>query len=517
MDSSPPQTLSKEQWIGFIAMVVGMFLAILDVQVVASSLTQIQAALSCSSDEISWVQTSYVIAEIIVIPLSGWFAKAFSTRYLYVGGCALFTLFSIACSFSWSLESMIIFRVFQGFFGGVLIPCAFSLIFILFPKEKQTNITIFVGLVITLAPTIGPVIGGYLTEVFSWPMIFLVNVIPGLIICVITWLYVDVDKPKFDMLLEIDYLGIFCIAVFLGSLQYVLEEGARENWFDSNKIITMSVIAGFFCFFTLYRELTCKKPILDLYAFSNRNFTLGCIFSFIMGWGLFAALFLMPTYLSLVKDLNSFDIGFYMMAAGLFQFASAAFAKLASIKLGLRSILFIGIFGYGLGLYLNGFVSYEDGYREFFYPQAMRGFFVMFFFLPINELSFGTLSKEEINNASSLYNLMRNLGGAVGIAVLNTGLIQNQKHYFSLLRESTTHTATVSNQWLEGVSAYMGQFDVSLPLEKAIQVMTLVFKREALILAYNHAYLITAAMFFISCLFVVFFKKTSSEVGVIKK
>src|SRR3989338_5689715 len=500
------QNLTTREWIGFIAMIIGMFMAILDIQVVASSLTQIQAGLSCTSDEISWVQTSYVIAEIVVIPLSGWFVKAFSTRFLFVGGCALFTLFSFFCSLSWSLESMVVFRILQGFFGGVLIPTTFSMIFIMFPKEKQPNITVLIGLVVTIAPTLGPVLGGYLTEIFNWPMIFLVNIIPGIIVCILTWIFVDVDKPQLRMLKHIDYLGIVCIAVFLGSLQYVLEEGARESWFDKNKIILATFTTISFGALTLVRELTCKAPIINLYAFKNRNFALGCVFSFVMGWGLFAALYLMPTYLALVKDLNSYDIGMYMMVTGICQLLSAVFAKMAAAKMDLRAVLFIGIFMFGLGMHLNGLASFEDGYDEFFWPQVIRGSALMFFFLPINTLSFGTMPVHEINNASSLYNLMRNVGGAVGLAILNTGLIQNQKHYFASIRQSATETSLATSQWIEKMSLYMEQIDTSWPLEKSLSLLTMLFKRESLIMAYNHAYLLTGIFFFISCFFIVFFK-----------
>ena len=230
---STQRPLSIGEWVGFIAMVFGIFMAILDIQIVASSLEQIQAGLSATQDEITWVQTAYLIAEVVIIPLSGWLSRALSTRVLFAISCAGFTLMSLLCALAWDLNSMIVFRGLQGLFGGAMIPTVFAVIYTLFPPKLQPTMVIVVGLVVTVAPTAGPVLGGYLTNAVSWKALFLVNLLPGFFATLLTWLFVRVDEPDWSLLKKIDYPGIFFIVVFLGCMQFVLEEGVRKEWFDS--------------------------------------------------------------------------------------------------------------------------------------------------------------------------------------------------------------------------------------------------------------------------------------------
>jgi DHA2 family multidrug resistance protein len=325
----PQQTetpLTTGQWIGFFSMAVGVFMAVLDIQIVASSLKEIQAGLSATQDEIAWVQTSYLIAEVIIIPLSGWLGRVFSTRYLYVMSAGGFTLASLFCAFAWNLPSMIVFRCLQGFLGGAMIPMTFTVIFILFPPRLQPAMTIVLGLIVTIAPTIGPVLGGYLTETYGWELLFLINIIPGILVCVMVWRYLDIDQPEWKLLQKIDFIGIALIAVCLGCMQFILEEGARKQWFEDYLIIALTVIAIVSGIAMLIWELKNLHPIIDLYAFRNVNFAVGCGYSFVLGIGLYTIIYLMPIYLASVKGLNSLQIGYYLMVVGIFQLLSAFIA-----------------------------------------------------------------------------------------------------------------------------------------------------------------------------------------------
>ena len=230
----PPMT--TERMIGFMAMVFGMFMAILDIQIVSASLSEIQAGLSASADEIPWVQTSYLIAEVIMIPLSGYLSRAFSTRYLFSAAAAGFTIMSVLCSTATSIEEMIFYRALQGFIGGGMIPTVFASAYSIFPREKQPVIGPIIGLVATMAPTVGPTIGGYLTELFSWHWLFLVNLVPGIIVTAVTWTVVDFDEPEPSLLDHFDWTGLLSMAVFLGTLEYVLEEGTSKDWFNSEAV-----------------------------------------------------------------------------------------------------------------------------------------------------------------------------------------------------------------------------------------------------------------------------------------
>lgn len=222
--------VTPRHWAGFVAMVVGMFMAILDIQIVASSLKDIQAGLSASADEISWIQTSYLIAEVVMIPLTGYAARLLSTRVLFTMSSAGFALSSLLCALAGDIESMIVFRAIQGFIGGAMIPVTFAASFMMFPREWRNNISVLMGLVATMAPTIGPSLGGWITEQSSWHWLFLINLLPGLIVSVLVWTCIDIDKPNRSLLKGIDILGFVLMAVFLGSVEYVMEEGPRWDW-----------------------------------------------------------------------------------------------------------------------------------------------------------------------------------------------------------------------------------------------------------------------------------------------
>jgi len=504
--------LTVQQWIGFFAMVFGIFMAILDIQIVASSLEQIQGGLSATQDEINWVQTSYLIAEVVIIPLSGWLARAFSTRYLFVMSCFGFTLMSFCCALAWNLPSMVVFRAFQGFFGGAMIPTVFAVIYTLFPPRLQPGMVIVVGLVVTVAPTAGPVLGGYLTETLSWKALFLVNLIPGLLVSVFTWLYVRVDEPEWSLLEKIDFRGILYIVLFLGSLQFVLEEGVREEWFESREIVFFSLLAVVSAIAMFYRELRIAQPIVDFWAFRNRNFAVGCVFSFILGIGLYTLMFLMPVYLAEINGLNSLQIGQYIMVTGLFQFVSAFVAGPLAKVIDSRLMLALGLFLFGLGCWMNGDLTHDAGYWEFFWPQAVRGFALMFCFLPINSLALGALPPEEVKNASGLYNLMRNLGGAIGLAVVNSQMIQANKQNYAVLREAITPSPAVDNL-LAGLQERASALALPDSEAAALKQLTGFAVREAQVLTMNTLFQGLALIFFLSLLLMPWVKKVSLDAG----
>jgi DHA2 family multidrug resistance protein len=503
--------LTLGQWIGFFSMAMGVFMAVLDIQIVASSLQKIQAGLSATKDEIAWVQTSYLIAEVIIIPLSGWLGRVFSTRYLYVISAGGFTLASLLCACAWNLPSMIVFRCLQGFIGGAMIPMTFTVIFILFPPRLQPAMTIVLGLIVTIAPTIGPILGGFLTETYNWELLFLINIIPGIIVCLMVWKYLDIDQPDWTLLQKIDFVGITLIAVFLGSMQFVLEEGASKQWFEDHLIVALTLVAMVSGIAMLIWELKIPHPIIDLYAFRNINFAIGCVYSFVLGAGLYTIIYLTPIYLAGVKGLNSLQIGYYLMVVGLFQLLSAFIAGPLEKKMDLRWMLCLGFGLFALGSWLNGGLTVESGYWEFFWPQAIRGTALMLCFLPINTLSLGRLPVEEVKNASGLYNLMRNLGGAIGLAVANTQMIYLTKAHYAALRESVTATRYQAQEMLEGLSASMAQMNVPYPDLAALKQITGLALREAEVMTFNSLFQVIAVMFLASLAAAPFLKQVDAE------
>jgi DHA2 family multidrug resistance protein len=497
--------LDTKDYIAFFAMVIGMFMAILDIQIVASSLSVIAAGLSASGDEMSWVQTSYMIAEVVMIPSSGFLARCFSTRISFFVAALGFTIMSIFCSIAWDINSMIVFRALQGLFGGAMIPTVFAMMFTLFPNEKRMKIGIVLGLTVTLAPTLGPTIGGYITEISSWRMMFLINIIPGIFVCTAVFLYGNFDKPNLKLLENFDFAGLLLMALGLGCLEYMLEEGTRQGWFESGMIISLAIISSVSLILFVIRELTFINPVIYLTAFKNRNFVIGCMMTFILGIGLFGVVFIMPLFLFSVAGMNTVDICVLMMVTGAAQFFAAPIAGRLSRSISLTKMLAFGMSAFALGAYLNSFLTPDSRYWEFFLPQALRGVSLMFCFIPINEIVFSTMPKDEVKNASGLYNLMRNLGGALALAIFNTMIIDNIKRFSSYLSENmqiTNHNVIVAQERIGAV--FEGRiFDTN---QAALMMINNLLHRDALILTINNLFATISVIFICSLVIIPFVK-----------
>ena len=432
----PAPGLDKRKLFTFIAMVFGMFMAILDIQIVSASLAEIQAGLSASADEVAWVQTSYLIAEVIMIPLSGILSRAFSTRYLFTFSCAGFTLMSFMCSTATDINQMIVYRALQGFIGGAMIPTVFASSYMIFPRDKQPIIAPLIGLVATLAPTIGPTVGGYLTDLFSWHWLFLVNVGPGIVVTLIAYVFIDFDKPDFTLLKRFDWTGLAGMAAFLGAAEYVLEEGPQKNWFDENIVVVCALVSVVGCVVFFWRAFTAPQPIVDLTVFSNRNLAMGSIFSFVMGIGLYGLTYIYPVFLARVRGYSSLQIGETMFVSGLCMFVAAPIVGRLMGKVDPRWMIGIGFTGFAIGTWMASTITNDWDFWELLVPQMLRGFSLMTAMVPINNVALGTVPPDKLKNASGLFNLTRNLGGAVGLAMINTLINDRWDLHLQRLHES---------------------------------------------------------------------------------
>lgn len=490
-------------------------MAILDTQIVISSLAEIGASLGATLDEASWIQTSYIIAEVIMIPLAGWLSRSLSLRYLYALACASFTLASTCCALAWSIDSMIFFRILQGMCAGSMIPMLYQAIYALFPSERQANVTLFVVLIIALAPTIGPTLGGWITQTYSWRWLFLLNVVPGIIVTTSVLCLLDCPKPNLKLLKEFDFLGIILIAVFLGSLEYVLGEGVEKDWFESNLIVTLSAISLLSAGLFLWRELSCSHPVIDLKAFRNRNFTTGCLFNFIMGLGLFGSGYLMTIFLSGVRQYNSLEIGKVMMVPGLAMMVSLPFVRLCRTRLGGQTTLAIGLIMFGLSLVINSFMTSEVGFEQLFIPQALRGAAMMMCMSPITELALGRLPVESVPNASSLYSLMRYLGGGIGIAVINTLVeLRTALHHLELAESvNPARYATNETLLLLNMPLSVQTTDVMQTHRAGLSILTTILNRESLLMTCNDIWLLIATLFAIGFMLMPAVQRVPSRNG----
>src|SRR6476646_2411538 len=307
----------------FLIMVFGMFMSILDIQIVSASLNEIQAGLSASQSEVSWVQTSYLIAEVIAIPLSGFMSRALGTRLLFAISASGFTVASFFCGFASTLEQMVIWRAIQGFLGAGMIPTVFASAYTVFPRTKFYIVGPIIGLVATLAPTIGPTVGGFITDMMSWHWLFFINIVPGIGITIGVLILVDFDRPNFALLQHFDWWGLLFMAGFLGSLEYVLEEGPQYEWLQDTSVATCAAISFLSAIAFFWRVFTAKVPIVDIRTFADRNFGIGCLISFCVGIGLYGLTYMYPRYLAEVRGYSALMIGETMFVSGITMFLMA--------------------------------------------------------------------------------------------------------------------------------------------------------------------------------------------------
>ena len=516
----PASQPRKLEWIGvtprelagFLAMVFGMFMAILDIQIVSASLSEIQAGLSASADEIPWVQTAYLIAEVVMIPLSGFLARALSTRVLFLASAIGFTAASALCATATTIDQMIVYRALQGFIGGGMIPSVFAVAFSVFPPSKRGIVSPMIGLVATLAPTIGPTVGGYLSDAFSWHWLFLVNVGPGIAVAIAVYFLVDFDKPDHSLFRRFDFVGLAAMAIFLGSLEYVLEEGPRYDWLDDATITTFAVVtvAGALVFF--WRAATAKQPIVDLSAFSDRNFAFGSAFSFVMGIGLYGLTYLYPVYLAQVRGYDALMIGETMFVTGVAMFLTAPISGRVSQSMDPRAMMLIGFLGFAVGTYIASGITSDWDFKELLVPQILRGCSLMFCMVPINNLSLGTLPPDKLKNASGLFNLTRNLGGAVGLAVINTVLNKRLDLHLARLHESVSWGKTVAEEQLQDLTNLLvGQngLDDAAPVKQ----LALIVRRQASVMAFSDVFIVLTLMFAAMATLALFMRKPAAAAG----
>ena len=484
--------LNPRHVMAFIAMCFGMFMAFLDIQIVSASLSEIQAGLSASSDEIPWVQTSYLVAEVIAIPLSGFLSRALGTRTLFAMSAAGFTLASVMCGFSTSINEIILWRAMQGFIGGGMVPTVFASAYVIFAGPRQKMVAPVVGLIATLAPTIGPTIGGYVTEALSWHWLFFINIVPGIAVTIATLVLVDFDKPDYSLLDNFDWTGLLSMAGFLGALEYVLEEGPRKDWFDDGSIVIFAIVSVLSAVVFFARVLTAQSPIVDLRAFLNRNFAIGSLFSFVLGIGLYGLTFLYPLYLAQVRGYNAQMIGETMFVSGIAMFLTAPIAGQLAQRFDPRYTLIGGFLLFAIGTWEMTSLTRDWDFWEIFWPQVLRGIGLMLSIVPVTNTALGTLSPERIKNASGLFNLTRNLGGALGLAVINTALNDRLDLHLARLHEAVNWSRGVATETLANMATRFPGFDGQTI---ALKQMTGLVRQQAVVMSFADVFLMLTVLF----------------------
>ena len=500
---------AKPSVVPFAVMCVGMFAALLDIQIVASSLQDIGGGLSAAQDQIGWVQTAYLIAEIVVIPLSGWLTRVFSTRWLFAGSAAGFTLASLLCGLAWNIESMVVFRALQGLAGASMIPTVFTSSFYYFPGPRRVYAAAVVGGIASVAPTLGPVIGGWITDTLDWRWLFYINFAPGLAVAAAVPFLVRIDRPDLSLLKGADYAGIVLLALALGNLQYVLEEGARWNWLDDRTIRTCSWVAGVAGALFVLRSLTHAHPVVDLRALGNRNFALGCFLSFVTGIGIFATIYLTPLFLGYVRGFSAWQTGTAIFSTGAASLLGVPVYVMLARRIDMRWLMMFGLASFAVAMWLFSYITHDWGADQLFVPQLLRGFPQVFAVAPAVSLGLGSLPAARLNYASGLFNMMRNLGGAVGIAVCGAILNDRTNAHFLAIATRLTPANGAMERLLEETgarwSAALGS--AAAGHQAALSQLWHLAWREAATLAYADAFRAIMAAFVMATLLVPLLRK----------
>jgi DHA2 family multidrug resistance protein len=482
-------------WFAVLAMVFGLFMAIMDVQIVTSSLTQIQGGLSASTDEISWVQTSYLIADVVMVPLSGTLSRLLSTRVLFVTAALGFTAASGLCATATSLGQMILYRAMQGFSGGALMPLVFPVVYTKFRMPQLASIMVVISVILNLSSTLGPTIGGYLTDTFSWHWLFLVNLAPGVAVAATVWFLIDIDKPELSLLRHFDFCGLVLMAVFLGCLEYALQEGPRWDWLSDDTILAAVVVSAVASVFFFWRVLSYHQPIVDLRAFTNRNFALGSFYTFVVGTGMYGTTYLIPLFLAQVRGFSSLQIGETVVVTGLAQLAMSPISPLLARKMDLRLMLAIGIGLFALAMYLTAGLTNQAGFAELLVPQILRGMALMMCYIPANLIALSSVPQDRLKNAAGLYNLTRDLGGALALATIGTLMNDRLQFHWSRLIEAINPARPAVQHFLDTQANRLEALVPGDPGRAAVKLLAAVVQREALVLTYNDAIMLLGGLF----------------------
>lgn len=505
---APPETVTLRTWIAVLASLLGAFMAVLDIMITNASLKEILGTLSATQEEGSWISSAYLVAEIIVIPLTGFMAMVFSTRRYLMTSVLLFLVSSTLCGMAWSLESMIGFRALQGFTGGVLIPMAMTLVTRKLPlRQRPLGLAIF-GMTATLAPTLGPTLGGWLTDLYGWPAIFYINWVPGLLMLAGLGYGLAAEPMQLRALRQVDWISVVMMAVGLGSLTAMLEEGNAKDWFESDFIRTTAVLAIGGIGVWVWRGLTRRNTFIDLHIFGRPTFLIAATIAFTTGMGLYGSAFLLPLFLGQIANYTPQQIGLVIMWMGLPQLLIMPFAARLSTKLDNRVMLSVGLALFATSCFMNTHMSVETAGPELIAAQIVRALGQPMIMVTLTNFATSNIPMGLLPSSSGMFNMMRNLGGSVGIATLATMLTAREHFHSARVGESVSLYDTATQSRLDMLAQNFAQrgIDASAAQDMALRTLDNTIRRESFVMAYNDAFLILGISL-LACILVVWTSK----------
>ncbi|WP_025658872.1 DHA2 family efflux MFS transporter permease subunit [Rhizobium sp. IBUN] len=507
---------SAKDWIAVLAGMIGAFMAILNIQITNASLLDIEGGIGTGVDNGAWISTSYLIGEIVVIPLTAYFSSVFSFRRYILVNSVLFPIFSIACAFAHDLGTMILLRGLQGFAGGVLIPMAFTMVLTKLPKFQQPRGLALFALSVTFAPAIGPTIGGYLTENYGWQTIFFINALPSAIMAAALALTLEKQPMQLHLLKEGDWAGIVTMATGLSALQTVLEEGNKEDWFSSPFIVKLSIVAFVFLAAFIWIELTVQKPLVKLSLLKQRNFGIGVAVNVLVGVALFGTVYILPQYLGQVQRYNAEQIGNVLAWTGLPQLLLIPLVPLLMKRFDARYIGFLGISIFAISCFMNITLSANNAGDQFWIPNIVRAIGQALVLTPITAITTAGIAASDAAAASGLTNMLRNLGGAVGTASLGTILTEREQFHSNIIGQSVTLARDEVRDRLAQTTNYFlahGVSDPAVASQKAIVALGQIVRRQALILGFSDTFAVIGVVLAIAAFALLLTRKAQPGGG----
>lgn len=497
-----------------VAAMIGAVLEVLDTSITNVAIPQMQGNLGATLSQIGWVNTGYIISNVIVLPITGWLANRFGRQRYFAASIMAFTLASLMCGFSHTLGSLIFWRVIQGLGGGGLLSTGQVIMLQAFPKSQGGIATAIFGVGVMVGPSLGPVLGGWLTDNYSWPWIFFVNLPFGIAAVIMTLLYVpNVGSGKAGAN-AVDFLGIGLLAVGLGALQTVLERGQEDDWFQSSEIIVLSLAATLGLIGFVWRELTTPHPIVNLRLLKNRSLAAGSLFGIVIGLGLYATTYLLPVFLQTSQGYTAYETGMSLLPSAILSAVSFVIAGPLSQKADARVLLAFGVVSFILGCYGLSHLTGQTGTGDVFWPLMGRGLSLGFLFIPMTVASLGRLKPEEIGEGSGFINLTRQLGGSIGIAAFSTLLTRRQDFHRASLTEHLNHANPAVQNWLHGAQANLlaHGYTATDAVSGALGQLNGVVQKQAAILSFNDAFLMIGVAFLLALPLVFVFQKSATGV-----
>jgi DHA2 family multidrug resistance protein len=453
MPSQADEKVTLRTWIAVFGSMLGAFMAVLDIQITNASLREITGGISSTSVEASWISTSYLIGEIVTIPLTAWLSRVFGLRWYLLTNVALFLLFSALCGTAGELTQMVLYRALQGFTGGVMIPISFTVANTMLPPSKRPVGLALFGITATLGPAVGPYIGGLLTDSFGWQMVFYINFLPGAVMLAAIAYSIDAQPPNFSLLRQGDWFGIACMAIGLGSLIAFLEEGQNQDWFTSTFIQHCFELAVVFIPLFLIIEIFGKHPVVSLRLLLNRNLALSCVVNFVMGAGLYGSVFLLPQYLEQVF-----------------------------------------------------------GGPQFQLANVIRALGQPFTIVPLSAIATAGLMREQQGDGSALFNIARNLGGSVGTALLSTMITQREQFHDFRIGERVTAYSLQVQRFLTAQAAHYDQLggDPAMAMKRAYKSLQSAVQLSSFVMAFSECFLVVGCVLLAGSLVVWFCHKAKA-------